>query len=975
MAWLGKLKEYLFHRKYCGRDAILLLAVLALGGVVYLSWTFGFFAIQKEYPVSQGYQVRYRDGWAYVLDSGHSTLTKASSDGNMVYRVSPGYYIDGFSLGTDGSVVCNASSFSGMTIVGEKVLRYDSQGKNMQVIAENDYGDGFLNKHSLHGTTEQDGVVRYVECLENEIVVHSVELSDLSRREERYAYHNAFNAVSDAGFNADTLYVLNRNGTVHSIAPNGKQETLYSVEESGEYGRVPYRLTVTDEGEVYFTDIRSLSVQHIVKGAMCSETVVQQTSSVTVDVSRGADGTEQYILASGGTVELPDGTLSAFRSQIGAVVLSYVVRVLLGIAALLVLILAIRALNVAVRGVRTVIQRVTLVLSLLELLTVLLVGGLLTNSFRTVYTDKVNEELMNTAITTANIIDPNDVLSIREAKDYDTDAYRRINAAMEKVFDRSVEFNRYAYCNILRYDGEGSGYCIAYLDGSIGTYYPLDPYETAETIEVYNTHAPVVSDIIEDISGIYLGVKVPILDAAGDCVGVVSAGTQVVLLNALLSSMMLRILAAVLIFGILIWFFASEAIAFVRNIGFYQTEHKERSNVLPGHLLRLLLVLIFAAYNLEASFLPSYIIHQLPDESNAELLASLPYTVNIFIVGLTALFCARLVQRAGIRMSLLVSMALAGAGNLLIFAVSGYAAILLGMALIGLGVGVVTNAMYVLLTYVEDDADQIWGLSIYNAAVMAGINLGMVGGSVLAVFVGRRLVFAICAALWVVILLMSGSIMKSISGAVIIPQPTEQTEEQHSSLRAFLCNRVVPAYMICIQNPYIVFSSIAMYYLPIFCDAQGYRETAASLLLLCYAEISIFMGDSMVKWANKKLGRAAMYVALGINIAALLVFAATGNLLGMMITLLLLGISASFGKPVQQKYFIDLPQVKAYGEDRAMGVYNFTENIGESAGPIVIGWLLSRAPMMPAVAGFCGLVAALAGVHSVVSRNNTMKNS
>ena len=79
---------------------------------------------------------------------------------------------------------------------------------------------------------------------------------------------------------------------------------------------------------------------------------------------------------------------------------------------------------------------------------------------------------------------------------------------------------------------------------------------------------------------------------------------------------------------------------------------------------------------------------------------------------------------------------------------------------------------------------------------------------------------------------------------------------------------------------------------------------------------------------------------LAISFGALIVFAVTQSFLGIVITLILLGVSNSFGKAIQQIYYTGKDEVKKYGEDNAMGIYNFAENIGESAGPMVFSELM-----------------------------------
>ncbi len=961
------MKAYLNERRFCKLDLILIAILIPCLVFLYLAWNGDVFSIRKSYPISQGYQARSDGGFVYVLDSGHSMLTKSLPEGDFIYRISPGLYVDGFSVGDDGCVYLNASSFGGMTVVGEQVMKIDGTGNMISLVGYN-YGDKFLSKHSLHGASAKGGRLRYLQCLADRIIYHNVDLNNMVPTDVEIPYDNALDAVSDACFDGDTIYILDRNGTLFRYTADVGLVSVYNVGEAGESMCVPYRVSVSDGGEVYFTDIRSRSVQHVIIGEGRSETVVTDTDSVTVDID-GAPGQERYSLTCEGTVWLEDGReLTAFRNNSKAMALFYLAIALLVLTCIPAALLLLHIFIMFLRLKRTNIQWTMLAVVVIGVITTGLTASILINSFRSAYTEKINEELIVSSVAIANSIRAEDVLSINEAGDYGSEAYQRLSAAMKNNFDRSIDFNRNVYCNILRYDVEDRAYCIAYLDGTIGTYYPLGDYETAETIEVYGTKKPVISDEFEDISGIYLGVKVPIFNDDGGCCGVVSSGTQVILLKQLLKSMILQVLTSILLFAVMLWFVASEAIAYVRNLDVYRTGLTTRPTTFPGHSFRILLVLVFAAYNLQAAFLPSYIVHQLPEGTeNAALLGSLPYTVNIFLVGLTAIFCTRLVRGMGLVKTLVLSLVLAFAGNILIFLIPGYPMMLAGMSLIGVGVGLVTNMMYVVLTYVNDSHDQVWGLSIYNAAVLAGINLGMVGGSILAVWLGQRMVFAITAGLWLFILIFSFDVIRKVSGAISIPEKT-MVEKAAGGLRVLFSKRVVPYFMVCIQNPYIIFSSFAMYFLPIFCDGRGYSETTTALMLLCYAEIAILVGDAMVEKSRRFLGNGAMYAAIAIDIVGMIVYALMQNLAGMLIALLLLGLSASFGKPVQQKYFIDLPQVKRYGEDRAMGIYNFSENIGESAGPIIMAWLMFRTPLFSSVAGFCGIVAALSAVHCIVLR-------
>ena len=114
----------------------------------------------------------------------------------------------------------------------------------------------------------------------------------------------------------------------------------------------------------------------------------------------------------------------------------------------------------------------------------------------------------------------------------------------------------------------------------------------------------------------------------------------------------------------------------------------------------------------------------------------------------------------------------------------------------------------------------------------------------------------------------------------------------------------------------------------------------------------------------------AMYAACLMNVAALGIYSLFPGLEGMIAALILLGLSASFGKPVQQDYYLGLMPCRRFGEDRAIGIYNFTENIGESLGPILFGQLMSATPFAPAMAGFLAAVTGTNGLHLWLNRRD-----
>jgi predicted MFS family arabinose efflux permease len=137
---------------------------------------------------------------------------------------------------------------------------------------------------------------------------------------------------------------------------------------------------------------------------------------------------------------------------------------------------------------------------------------------------------------------------------------------------------------------------------------------------------------------------------------------------------------------------------------------------------------------------------------------------------------------------------------------------------------------------------------------------------------------------------------------------------------------------------------------------------------MLYSEVAVLGTDKLTEWFSRIFRNYSMYIALGMNIVALMIFAFTQNMAGMIIALLVMGISAAYGKPIQQNYFLKLNVVKDYGEDKSIGIYNFSENIGESLGPEIFCRLMEAVKLTNAIGMFCTVITGMGFLHYIICR-------
>ena len=962
------MKKFFLSEKFRSADLIVLITLCVLSYLAFnIRMSFSD-AINKTSDISLGYIARENNGVYYVIDDGHSRVLSFNDESDILlstYDLSDNgesmLYIDDM-YAADDYFYISASEWDGMILSREVIARFDLKGNYLDTIFQNDYSFKITNKHRFYGLCEYEGSFYFAETKDDAIVFH--ELADGINNETRIAYPNAFNAVSDVVFDNGVPVVMNKNGKIERFDDPRNPTLVYDASWEEKENRVPFRVAVNN-GEVYFTDVRH---GVIVKADTENQKSIYvcDTSSQTVSFSNdGKDmlRVDEDGLKVSGEEEKSFLTLNKDEDEVK---MQYAFLGFCAVGTVLALIIAFRIIIIFLHNTHNQTTIISALVVLAVALVCIAISVLLLSSFRNLYREKIKEQLESTAVVVASSISEEELDAINTCADFESEAYKNLCTTMENNFPLTIDFYKTTYCNILRLDeSEEFGYAVAYLDQSIGTYFPLDEIETEEVYRVYTTGEDVWNDAVADVSGTYLSVKVPVADYRGKVYAAIAVGADTFVVEEMISGMQKRVLLSIVIIVLLIWIVSGEIISFFSNSAAYLKRKEEVGiKAVPVHMFRILIFLVFATFNLVSSFLPVYILRRCEAfaEVNRTLLASLPMTVNIFVMGIMSLFCAQAVRKIGIKKVFMIATFLSMCGNALMAFLPGYASVIIGLFLDGIGVGLISNAIYVVITYLENDEDRQNGLTSYNAASLSGINFGMILGGLLATGIGQRYVFLVVALTWLFLLFFGARLSSKLEESTKSVN-LESADNKSLSVFEFIKHKSIWTFIVMIQNPYIIFNSFVFYFVPIFCEEIGYNETIVSLFLMLYSEVAVMLSDYLCNQTQKSLGNYSIYLAIALNIFAVGFFTINGTVVSLLIALVILGVGASFGKPSHQTYFLNRKATQDYGEDKAMGLYNFSENIGESLGPIVFGRLIGAAQSV--TFGFLTFIGALSITHYI----------
>lgn len=984
---MKKLLPYLKTKKLKKLDILCVLVLAA--ALVYLNMNLygvdGLF--EKDFGMVNAYTAAQdRAGNTYVVDKEHTRVFKLDSSNRVAFAINGNdheadtiSYVGDLAVADNGDIFLEENHWGGLYVDREAILVYDKDGRHKATCYDIVYDDEYVDKRKIFGMNVVGDTLYYVVLQTDAIDMYQMDIHTYEHKlEKSIPYENAYNAIYDVCIlpEEQTMFLLDKRNQVISINAQGQKVCYDSANDPAVAGTAAfYNMAVDEEHTIYLTDIKGDHIFRLDAETGRLESILSGDTALTINAARDAGGHTVLTAIYGGSLCKIDAegnvsTADTFVRSNSLLARTILVYTALGLTVMAGLWLVLRILCLLLSLKLSAVTRSGMLVSGVVVVVTAIIVAQLMNSFEQVYSEELFEKLYISAHSVSSQLDGEELNVINAPEDFMSEEYDHLLDVLNVILDRTYEFNQNIYCNILKYE-DGQAFSIAYLDQSTGTYYPLDAVETDEVRQVYETGQDLQNGGKADVAGSFAYVKVPVLDPSGNVRAVVAVGSDTSIIAAQMAAMQSRVLVTLVTIILVMLFLFGELLGFFDLRSKYKADVVENSQAVPMHMIRLIIFVTFLAFNMATSFLPVYAANLVSEGIGIprELAASLPVTLNLAFMGIMSLFCAPLMARFKFRTIAVVSAGICLCGDMTIFLTSNYYLLVTGLILNGIGVGLITNCINMFIASSKDMDMKRDGFSVFNSGSVSGINIGSMLGASLAGILDQQKVFAVSSLAWIVVAVMFFICGKYITQASDRLEVARQNAAKGGKMGfgRFIASPGVWGYMLCIQIPYIMLNSFIFYYVPLYGAQQGFSENTTCLLLMVNSLCSVFLGVALTNFFTKKFKQKTIYISTAMSLAALLLFAASPTVGVLVVTLLIMGISSSFGVSAKSVYFTELPQVERYGEEEAMGIYNLTDNAGESVGPMIFGSLMASGNLLAAMGQFVSVIFAAGAVYAVGS--------
>lgn len=918
---------------------------------------------------------------SYILNESGNVLLITDPQDQINYRVDIGKK---HGIGRD-ILVCNDTVYihvikkqsSGYRIIRDMIVAYSKDGDYIKTVYRKDYEEAAMVT-GIKGMFVVNGAFAYIAEEPDAFNLYAGNNELIAS----YALVNAPGITNSYAVSGDgkEVYYCRLNGTIYRYVDGIHDTLIYDAatfnDTSEREFSVPRSIALDEKNTLYFTDIgrreifRFVSVPQSIDSEVneqyFSDTgereglLVSQDRAVPQLVKEYEDDTAveekdicYYISADRQLIGVTESAVKIYGEEIRYIYsLTYcfkyqvicVLNWILMIIDVLIILWMLYKLICCVIFKMSKYAKIALgAVGVICIISMIFMGIVMPPFKKLMYNQMYNQEqvLSESALS---ILDKEAFKAIHNAADFDSEEYDSVRKSMQSLFLNGNETTEDFYVQlwtIQREDIITTSYCLMEDTGAM---YPYAwPYEGSDEQAIL-TSGEGRDYITKSSEGSYLLVLNPILDEEGNAIGLIEVGTDLnsfqTAYNSLLGNLIINVAGITVVLILMI----IELTLFFEGKDKYKKASKNGKQVLLSNgLLRFVVFIIFFVTNLSTGFLPQYAMTLSSNHSHLpkEILAAIPISAEVVVGAIFSIWGTYVVEKIGEKRSAVLSSMGIVAGFALRL-IPNVWILTLGNALIGAGWGIILLMVNTMIALKEDENEKESGFADYSAAALNGVNCGVVFGGLLTNWFSYRIIFIFSAMVGLLILYYTRRYMSSnIITQTMQSSKEEEEETSRISFGKFIFNHRIISYFLMIVIPVIACGYFLTYMFPILGAEYGMSDTNIGYSYLLNGICVICLSNVLTKTFSTKVDkRISLVISVLLYGVAFIIVGRYQNIYSILAALVLLGISDSFGLPIQTAYYTELDIVKKYGYDKAIGIYSLFENGAQALGSFVFSWVL-----------------------------------
>jgi predicted MFS family arabinose efflux permease len=346
--------------------------------------------------------------------------------------------------------------------------------------------------------------------------------------------------------------------------------------------------------------------------------------------------------------------------------------------------------------------------------------------------------------------------------------------------------------------------------------------------------------------------------------------------------------------------------------------------------------LFFLAASMAASFLPVVLKNFEPILGLPEnIFLGLPLTVELMASIASTLVTGVILDRSGWRPPFLAGLLVVAAGTLLSAIAPTTVPFLMARLVVGVGYGFAWMSLRGFVANGSTQASQATGFAGLNSGIYAGINCGVVVGALLLDRLSYSGIF------WTSLALVGVAIAFCLAFTTNqTPVSSSKAVQSAGSASELISDSRVQVFFLTVAIPTAICLMFLNYMVPVYAKTIGISAGDVGRLFLLYGLCVVYLGPVLSRTLIAKYSaKTSTGFSFLLIIAGLLLFGFFPSPLTCTIAVLTLGLSDGIGLVARNNYFLAFPTVKRFGVGKSMGVFSIVTKLGQTAGPIIFGWL------------------------------------